>query len=136
MVERVFHGAGLGTPGVEEHQHQVGEVHDVVGHAQNGAALGVGVEAGRVDEDHALERLTGAGLELDVGVDAPPLALLDLLQLLAHLVERVAQVRVQGHARQHAALLVAGVADDRELVVQGVGAGALQRVLQTVVDER
>ena len=45
MLQSVLHGAGLGVSGIEEHQHQVRQVDDVIGDLQGCRALLVGVEA-------------------------------------------------------------------------------------------
>ena len=74
VLEGIAHGPRLGVAGVEEHQHQVGEIDDVIGDPQGGGALGVGIEARGIDEDFAAQGLAGTGLELQVGVDAAPLA--------------------------------------------------------------
>ena len=136
VVQRVPHGAGLGMAGVEEDQHEVGEVDDVVGDAEDGRALGVGVEAGRIDDDLAAHLRAAAGLELQVGVDAPALAGRQFLDRTAQPVEREARIGVEGEARQHAVFVALGVADHREAVVDGLVPRALQRLADVVVDER
>ena len=135
VVQGVPHGAGLGMAGVEEHQHEVGEVDDVVRDAEDRRALVIGVEAGRVDDDLAPDLALGAGLQLQVGVDAPPLAGRQLLDGSAQPVEREARVGVEGEPRQHPGLVLLPVADDREAVVHGLVPGDLQRLPDIVVDE-
>ncbi len=39
--------------GVEEHQHQIGKIYDVIGDVQRRGALLVGIEARRIDVDLA-----------------------------------------------------------------------------------
>ena len=136
VVQGVPHGAGLGMAGVEEHQHEVGQVDDVVGDAQDRRALIVGVEAGRVDDDLAPDLRLGAGLQLQVGVDAPALAGRQLLDRAAQPVEREAGVGVEGEARQHPGVVAVRVADHREAVVDGLVPGELQILPDVVVDER
>ena len=135
VLKGVLHGAGLRMPGVEEHQHEVRQVDDTVGDPQRRRPLLVCVEAGRVDEDLASKRLAGAGLELEVGVDAAALAGADLLDGAAHLVEREARVGVQRHPRQHADVLLLAEAQDAEAVVNRLVAGGLHLLAQVIVDE-
>jgi hypothetical protein len=45
VFQGVLHGAGLRVARVEEHQHQIRQIDDVIGNAQGRRALLVGVEA-------------------------------------------------------------------------------------------
>ena len=120
---------------IEEDQDQVREVHDVVGDAQGGVALLVRIEAGRIDEDLAPQSLRGAGLELQVDVDARAFPGRDLIDGGAHLIEGEARIAVQRAARQRAALAFAAEAQHRELVVYRLVAGFLQPVTEQVVEK-
>jgi len=131
----IVHRPDLRVAGVEKYQHQVRQVDDVVRDAQGGRALGVGVEAGRVDQDPAAQLLACAGLELEVGVDAATLPLRHLVDGLADAVEREARVGIQRQAGQHPHVFVVREADDRELVIHGLVAGGLQAAAEEVVDE-
>ena len=136
VAQGVLHRAGLGMPGVEEHEHEVGEPDDVVGYPQDRGALLVGVEPRGVDDDLAPNLRAGAGLELEVGVDAPPLARRDLLDVAAHLVEREPRVGVEGEAGQGPRRALAGAEADRgEAVVHRLVAGDLDRLAEIAVDE-
>jgi hypothetical protein len=135
VIEGVAHRPGFGVTAVEEHQHQVGQVDDVIGDAQGGGALGVGIESGRVDDDLAAQVLAATGLELQVGVDARAFADGDLVDLGADLVEGEARVGIQCHPRQGVRFLLVAVADDGEAVVHRLVATALQLFAKIVVDE-
>ena len=122
--------------GVEEHQHQSGEPDDVIRDAKNRGPLLVGVESRRVDDDLAADAGAGAGLELKVRVDAPPLAGRDLLDVAAHLVEREPRVGIEGEAGEGARRALPGAEADRgEAVVHRLVAGDLDRLAQIAVDE-
>ena len=136
MAQRVLHRAGLGMPGIEEHQHQIGQVDDVIGNAQRRGALGVGVESRRIDEYLAAQRFAPAGPELEVGVDPASLAGGHALDVTADLIEGEARVGVEGEAGQGARRIVGSEADHRELVVHGLIPGRLEPGLQEVIDER
>ena len=75
-------------------------------------------------------------LELEVGVDAAPLAGRDLLDVPAHLVERKPGIGVEGKAGQSARRPVAGAEADRgEAVVHRLVTGHLDRLAEVAVDE-
>ncbi len=135
MLEGVLHGAGLGVARVEEHQHQIRQVDDVIGEFQRRGALRVGVETRRIDENLTAQVFAVAGLELQVGIHPRAFAGGDGFQIPAHLIEGKAGVGIESESRQHALLVVVAVADDRELVVDGLVAGYLQLVSQIEVDE-
>ena len=107
----------------------------MIGDAQGRGALCVGIESGGVDEDLAAQLLAGAGLQLQIGVDAVAFALGDLLDLIGHLIEREAGVRIEGHAGQRVGGGLLAVADDGKLVVHRLVAGTLQGVVDVMVDE-
>jgi len=136
MGEGVAHGPGFGPAGVEKHEDQIRQVHDVIGDPKRCRTLGIGVEPGGIDEDHAAQLFAGAGAQADIGIDASAFAGLHLLQFLAHLVEGEPQVGIERRAGQHPAFAGGIVADDRELVVHGMGAGLLHGEIEIVVDER
>ena len=135
VLEGIAHGPRLGVAGIEEHQHQVGEVDDVIGDPQGRGALGVGIETGGVDEDLAAQGLAGTGLELQVGVDATPLARRHLLDVLGNVIEWKARVRVQGDAGKGVGGGLARIADDGEPIVDRLVAAALDLVAQKMVDK-
>ena len=109
----------------------------MVGDAQNRGALLVGVEPWGIDDDLAPDPRTRAGLELEVRVDAPPLAGRDFLDVAAHLVEREPRVRVEGEAGEGARRPLAGAEANRgEAVVHRLVAGELDRLAEIAVDER
>ena len=76
-----------------------------------------------------------AGFELQVGIHPGSFTGRDGLQIVAHLVEGKAGIGIQGETRQHALHLVVAVADDRELVVDGLAARLLQFPAQVKIDE-
>jgi hypothetical protein len=135
VLEGVAHGPRLGVAGVEEHQHQVGQVDDVIGDAQRRRALGVGVEAGGVDQDLSPQPLAGAGLELQIGVDALAFAGGHQVDILGDLVEGEARVRVERDPGQGVTRRRAAVADNGKPVVHRLVAGALKRLTEEVIDE-
>ena len=117
VAQRVLHRPRLGVARIEEHQHQVGQVDDVIGDAQRRVALLVGVEPRRVDEDLPSQRFAPAGLELEVGVDPPAFAAGHALDVAADLVEGETRIGIEREAGQGARRLVVAEADDGELVV-------------------
>ena len=136
MAQGVLHRPRLRVACVEEHQDEVGESDDVIGDAKDGGALLVGVEPGGVDDDLSPDLRARAGLELEVGVDAPPLARRHLLDVPAHLVEREPRVGVEGESRKRARAALAGAeADCGETVVHRLVARDLDRLAEIAVDE-
>ena len=136
MAQRVLHRTGLGMPGIEENEHQVGQIDDVVGDAQGCGALRIGVETRRIDENLASQRFAPAGLELEIGIDPAAFAGGHALDVAADLVEGEARVGVEREAGQGAWGVVGSEADHGELVVHGLVPGRLEPCLQKVVDER
>jgi hypothetical protein len=136
VLEGIAHGARLRMAGIEEHQHQVGQIDDVADDVQRRRALLVGVEPRRVDEDLAAQRLRAAGLQLQVGIHAPAVPLGDLFYVVADLVEGQARVAVQGQAGQHRWRVFGAVADHREFVVHRLIAGALQLLPGVLIEKR
>ena len=136
VTQGVLHGARLRMARVEEHQDEIGEPDDVVRNAKDGGALLVGIEPGRVDDDLSPDPRARARLELEVGVDAAPLAGRDLLDVTAHLVERKPRIGVEGESRQCARRSLPGTEADRgEAVVYRLVAGHLDRLAEVTVDE-
>ena len=137
VAQGVLHRPRLGVPGVEEHQHQIREPDDVIGDAQDRGPLLVGVEPRGVDDDLAADARARARLELEVRVDAPPLAGRHLLDVAAHLVEREPRIGVEGEAGEGARRPLAGAEANRgEAVVHRLVAGELDRLAEIAVDER
>ena len=121
--------------GIEEDEHQVGQVDDVVRQTQGRSALGVGVEARRVDKNVASQPLARTSLELEVGIDAPTLPGGHPLDGLAYFVEGKTWVGIQRNPRQQLYILVGAEAEHRELVVHGLVSRELQFLAEVVVDE-
>ena len=83
MLQRIAHRTGLRMARVEEHEHQVRQVDDVIRDDEGGAALLVGIEARGVDDDLSAELLRTAGLELQVRVHTAAFPLRHLLDVVA-----------------------------------------------------
>ena len=116
-----------------DNQPQV-EIHVLQGERE--IALVVGVKAWRIDEDLASELRAPTRLELNVGVDPLAFSARDLLDLVTHAEERQTNVRVQRRTWQGLPVPVAlAVHDDRELVVNRLVAGSLQRLAKEPVDK-
>ncbi|MCW2237573.1 hypothetical protein M2351_002136 [Azospirillum canadense] len=135
MLQRVLHRPGFRMAAVEEDQDEVRQLDDVVDQPQDGAALVVGVEARRVDEDLAARPFAGQRLQLQIVVDALALPGRDLFDLVGDPVEGEARVGVQRSAGQRLAPRLRPVADDREFVVHRLVAGVLQRRAEIAVQE-
>ena len=135
VLQGVAHGAGLGMARIEQHQHQIRQIHDVIDDEQGGGALLIGIEPGGIDEDLAAQCLGLAGLELQVRIHAAALAVGDFLDLAADLVEREARVAVQRQPWQDPALFFGAIADHGEAVVHRLVAGALQLGADVLVEK-
>jgi hypothetical protein len=96
MLEGVLHSARLRVPRIEEHQHEVGQVDNVIGNLQRRGALLVGVEARGIDDDLSAKMIAVAGFELQVGIDPRPFAGGDGFQVTTHLIEGEARIGIQG----------------------------------------
>src|SRR5690606_37901979 len=110
MLERVAHRAGLGMTRIEEDEHEVRDVDDLLRDAQYRSALLVGVEAWRVDEDAAAQLAAVGSLELQISVEPLPFADDGLVDLGADAVQREARIVVERDAGQDARRLVPAVA--------------------------
>ena len=111
--------------GVEKYEHEVGKVDDVIREAQRRGALRIGIESRGVDQDLTPQTLAGAGFELQIGVDPVAFALGHRFDFVRHLVEGESWIGIQCNARQRMGRVLPAIADDGELVVDGLVAGAL-----------
>ena len=137
MFQRVLHGTRFRVACIKEHQHQIGQINDVIGDAQGRGALIVSIKAGAVDDDLVLDCILVGGAQLQVAFDMLALALRYFFDLVADPVEWKARVGIQCGAGQG---LIGGcacraVADHSEFVIHCLVAGALQFVPDVGVDK-
>ncbi len=107
----------------------------MVGDAQGRGALGIGIEAGGVDQDLAPQGLAGAGLELEIGIDALAFPGGRQIYVPGYVIKGEAGIRIQGYARQGMGGCLATIADDGEAVVHGLVAATLDLETEEMVDE-
>ena len=99
MVQRVAHRARLWVSCIEENEDEIRQVNDVVCDTERRVALGVGVEAWRIDENLASHLLATAGLELEICINTTSFASGNAFNRAAQVEERKAGIRIEREPR-------------------------------------
>ena len=121
--------------GIEKDQYEIRQIHDVIRDSQGRGALGIGIEARRIDQDLAANALGITGFHLQVAVDTLAFTFGNLFDVMADAVEGKTRIRVEGNTGKCMAGALLAETDDGEFVVYSLVATPLQFLSEKMVDE-